>query len=1768
MPSENPIIAFDSFIDFLKEEGFLVGVDTYLQVQIIVNRMGKDVPAEKLKHLICPILATTSLEQERFYVLFNAYFKVKEVKEESIHKPGGKQPKPKPIVPTRPSTKPFWLIAVAIVVLGTDLLIYINTGCRIDENRRCSADCNPEMSDIDRDGVIDSCDPDDDDDGILDINDLCPTIHNSEEDIDCDGTLNNDDNCPEIPNSDQKNSDGDTTGDVCDKCPEISDSKGPDDDCDGLVNSEDECPQDSTNQCNNQDADSDGVVDSLDNCPVDYNPNQNDSDFDGLGDVCDDKNDLQELEPLPPIEADISDLEVTCSDTTTLDSDRRENIINNLLGWISFCLLVLLLTLNFYKHKRKKAIRKRELSASPPSRLELSFEHWKQKIPLQRSHLLLRDLRERISGNIQQLDIPKSIDATIGSAGFPNFKYMWGKKPPEYLIFLERFSISDQQTALFDKLMGHLEKQGVALQLFYFDKDPRVCYNAKSLKRTSLYNLNQQFPKHKVLFVGSCHGWINEFTFKADEWVKTFTQGWKEKVILSTLPPEDWSYEEVVLAGYFPIVPIGEHLQGLRQAVQLFIQDKGLFQPTNESNEHIKLELDPDIMSSEEMVIGLKQGLSPELFDWLCACAVYPELHWDLTLYLGDRLSDQTQLINTQNLLQLVRLPWFREGNMPDDLRVLLIKTLGKEKEQKVRRALLELLQKQKPRKGSGSEAFHNMQVALQKLVVYPEQKGTRKTALKSLADTSLNVLDRDVVVLETANTFRSKISTLFPTWLFEKNTHAFGLNIKGFNLLLFPVLLVFAYLLINPFRNTEPTNTIIQAPNGLCYELKDHGDSVRYYSGIGNWYYWIGEYDSAFYYSLIALAQKVDNGNIQGTSFLKSTKFMAESENAELVFNYTSCANMLPYENISQILDEFTYAPNEVKPYYYEFDKLKKSLDSLDQKERFLKHHYNYIPTVAAKYNRGVLSYNSYEYLNASRDFSWVNDFYADFNDSSALRKNALYYGALSNARLFWSEEAISSLKEADSISVEDLKRSTLELLSTLINLDEQYFCHSINQQKRNTLEFILKNHFAKYEPRYELDFIQKAINCQSLMPLTINVQMSLDTKFDTARFEKILSGENLSYVLEWNDLTQGLKQISLGMGLITNLNFFEDKRKDLVINTFSQLGYPVSLVRYYYNPSNKDFIQAVLVSDTTGVSPETEGTNIDTSGINEKLSNLDPITINLYSLDNVQIDTTLLSRNLLSQKINSIILWKRMDEKSLIKKMAQLGSIDSTSNVLIYPFRKNEKHSEIDLKDFLRLSGNRVDTLLLNKDKSVSSYHFVIGLEGLPETRIIPMTDNVNGWVKQNYYRVHRSLSYEIEVNALEINTRNNTVTFKLIESPLFRMTTYIPDTITLRVGEESTLRSLLFYRYGDTYTIRLDKIDNAGKNPFTKAAYYTLGIQRSIKNRILTNFDINDIWMKQDGTRGWAVGTHGVILHYDGKTWNQHPHFSQGLGYLRTVCFDEGGFLGWAAGDNNLFLHFDGNDWKQSSTPVIEQFSRINKIWLYNKGLSGWAVGSEGKILKLNRKDWVNYQDPQTVKSTNIKDLWLNENGTIGVALNDLGMILSLVDNTWMMNQTGGSDIKFNTFWTSDNGSQGWMGGTDGVLFPFDVHNLKSIGLPQLTSLDIYSIQLNDKGTLGWAAGQSGLLLSYDGKTWNSYPSSNKIDKKGSTSQNDFYNDRKKNKKDKSSKESIINSTPKKLTESNLNAIWLNNSGSQGWAVGDNGVILRLENGDWSVHSKSQN
>ena len=77
-------------------------------------------------------------------------------------------------------------------------------------------------------------------------------------------------------------------------------------------------------------------------------------------------------------------------------------------------------------------------------------------------------------------------------------------------------------------------------------------------------------------------------------------------------------------------------------------------------------------------------------------------------------------------------------------------------------------------------------------------------------------------------------------------------------------------------------------------------------------------------------------------------------------------------------------------------------------------------------------------------------------------------------------------------------------------------------------------------------------------------------------------------------------------------------------------------------------------------------------------------------------------------------------------------------------------------------------------------------------------------------------------------------------------------------------------------------------------------------------VTDRSLHALWLKEDGSKGWAVGSDGVILTYETGQWRLHPGSETVTDKsLNAVSFSDDAKHGWAVGDDGIVLrHVEGN------------------------------------------------------------------------------------------------------------------------------------------------------------------------------------------------------------------------------------------------------------------
>ena len=355
-------------------------------------------------------------------------------------------------------------------------------------------------------------------------------------------------------------------------------------------------------------------------------------------------------------------------------------------------------------------------------------------------------------------------------------------KPPEYLILVDMAAARDHYARWVDYLVDAMKSEGLFLDRYFFDKDPRLCFPDYATEHFSLHDVMGRFHDRRLLIFGDGGEFLDPLTGDLEMWVSLF-HTWPDRVLLSppTLPP----WQQATLSGEFLILPATlEGLAALGEYYSGFSQPAGPWSST------------PGRSPSAGPNIGrLRYALGEDVFQWLCACAVFPQLHYDLTLFLGGLPCMPPGLLSEDNIRSLFSLSWFRTGNIPDDIRLELIQQLDQDKSQAVRQALLKVLIKNPPPRGTFARVVWSMNIVLQRwMLAPPERRHLRE--LQTFADKEgVKPIQEDYTALRLLESPPSSpLKIVLPSGLHRYLFHS-GLPLCGFKTLVRAALAVVAAL-------------------------------------------------------------------------------------------------------------------------------------------------------------------------------------------------------------------------------------------------------------------------------------------------------------------------------------------------------------------------------------------------------------------------------------------------------------------------------------------------------------------------------------------------------------------------------------------------------------------------------------------------------------------------------------------------------------------------------------------------------------------------------------------------------------------------------------------------------------------------------------------------------------------------------------------------------------------------------------------------------------
>ncbi len=328
----------------------------------------------------------------------------------------------------------------------------------------------------------------------------------------------------------------------------------------------------------------------------------------------------------------------------------------------------------------------------------------------------LQALRQPRAMGSAELDAEATAKATAEAGGLLRPIWAERKSAPEYLVLIDGASSADHRGRLFASAVDALDAAGLHTTKFWFQQVPDPVWEGN--KSLELDALLAKYPDDRLILCSDGESFFDAVTGEPDP-VLDSLKHWPQRILLTSKAQPTWGPLERQLSEVhgFDVVPL--ETAALTQwagALQLGgdrASSAAVSPPMKAAARilHRVGEGRPPVHVIEEVVTQLRRSLGANTFRWLCACAVYPELSWSLTMHLGAALKDELgrPLSSDRRLLRLVNLPWFQQGWIPQWARLALLSAMSAEDEAEVRVILEELLLRDE---GEGTGGLEVLSVA------------------------------------------------------------------------------------------------------------------------------------------------------------------------------------------------------------------------------------------------------------------------------------------------------------------------------------------------------------------------------------------------------------------------------------------------------------------------------------------------------------------------------------------------------------------------------------------------------------------------------------------------------------------------------------------------------------------------------------------------------------------------------------------------------------------------------------------------------------------------------------------------------------------------------------------------------------------------------------------------------------------------------------------------------------------------------------------------
>ena len=303
----------------------------------------------------------------------------------------------------------------------------------------------------------------------------------------------------------------------------------------------------------------------------------------------------------------------------------------------------------------------------------------------------LQRLHTPVAYPTRRLHLDATVQATARHAGLLQPVYAERMAVPECLVLVDYRHGADQMAALARLVSQRLEAAGLSVHRYHYQQDPRrvrAAASAGPARWLALTELAGRYPNARLLLIGEPAPLIDPWRQALRPWAEVLAW-WPQRGLLATrMPPLDWmrvfraeglAVTDLSSSG---LASMAEHLAGLSPQEHPSTAPRVLLPRGLQNSEAWLTPLAPPQSEQQALLKQLRLFLRADGLLLFSAMAAYPQLHWGLTRALDLNLTPDA-VARELRLLRIARLPWCREGWLPDWLREALQAQCGKS-EQKI----------------------------------------------------------------------------------------------------------------------------------------------------------------------------------------------------------------------------------------------------------------------------------------------------------------------------------------------------------------------------------------------------------------------------------------------------------------------------------------------------------------------------------------------------------------------------------------------------------------------------------------------------------------------------------------------------------------------------------------------------------------------------------------------------------------------------------------------------------------------------------------------------------------------------------------------------------------------------------------------------------------------------------------------------------------------------------------------------------------------------